>query len=216
MRRFLSVLSLSVILFLPYQAQAQFTGEFHFNAQFGGTDFKQEGTTDYKHDRSWEFAYNQGAALGLRYGYRLGVVELGLGVEYGWKEEGIDRRNQTTGAKNFYDFQMTRLYAGPHIVFYPVKEVVQFYFGYDPLVASNIFYADDRHTNPFRKNDEWKGTAFTAGLGFRKDNFLIRFLGRKTTYTEIEVDGTRHKKLPDDDFSKVTTDEFILQIGTGF
>lgn len=204
-------------VFSALQAQAQFNGEVHFSAQYGGTDFKQITPTVYDHDRSWEFSYNQGYSLGFKGGYRLGFLNVGLGFEGGWKEEQIQREDKSTGQKADYDYQIRRFLAGPFITISPFKQnVMHFYAGYDPYVLSTIIYADNKNLNPFRKEDEFTGTAYTYGIGFDVNNTLIRLLGRKITYDKIETNGTKHE-LPDSTYStKMTTDEFVIQFGTTF
>jgi hypothetical protein len=120
----LLLLSAFVILFTSVKANALEGGaEWYFTPSFGGTEFSQDLPSDVDHKRSWDFFYNMGLGLGIKGFVKQGFFTLGVGAEYGWKEEAIEHRSASGVAE--YDYQMGRLLGG---AYFTLGHVMHFYF----------------------------------------------------------------------------------------
>lgn len=189
---------------------ANFGGEIYLSPSFGGTDFN-ESNPHVDHKRSWDFFFNVGVALGVRASVSTDIFTFGVGADLGWKEEAIEHR-PSGGAVSEYDYQQIRALVGPYITW---GKIVHLYVGYDPLAYAKFTYTDNEHVNPFRKGDTLTGYGGTIGVGVKKDDVLIRFLGRKIFYNKAELSDVEID-LPSSEVSKMNTGEFVIQVGQTF
>jgi hypothetical protein len=188
-------------------------GEFNLTVPWGGTSFSDQ-VVPAEHKRAWDFGKNVGLALGLKGGLHSDLIGLGISAEFGYKEDAFERI--AGGGSSHYYNQSTRFLAGAYLMLSPLKKgAVHFYFGYDPLVMAEVFHSKDDAANPFEKGDRMKGIAYTFGVGVNKSDFLLRMMARRVYYKEADFKGVKHT-LPDSSYSELTTDEFIIQLGTSF